>query len=1059
MTSKRADDKEPPSYQALLDENHSLQSELKSLKACLKEATGLMHAEEELRESEDKYRAFFENSSDAILLALVNGTVYKANPAACRIFGMTEEEIIQTGRNGLLDTLDPRLELALEEVGRTGRFKGELNHRRKDGTIFPGEIWTEIFKDKNGSLKVFIIIRDITEHKLKEDTLRKTEERYRTLLINMTDCFILAEIISNKNGRPYNYRFLEVNPAFELNTGIKREEILGKTVLEVFPNANRKILEKCLEIDLTNKSKYFEFFSQTLRKHLDVYVLSHETGKIAVIFRDITERKQLEEKTRQRAEEIETVMEIAPTAIWIAHDSQSHNITGNRMANELYEAKTGENVSANITPVRRFFQNGHELAADELPMQKATQKGIDVRNEEIDILLPCGKWKAILGSASPLHDINGNVRGGVAAFMDITQRKKAEAKLKETLDNLEELVKQRTEELEKAYNSLKESERGLAQAQTMTHIGSWEWNLLTDKIYWSAEMYRIFGLKPQEFDISFDKVLNYIHPDDRDHLINAYKESLKGKKPSDLIEYRIVSADGEKHVIHGLSEVIFDEDNNPVRLRGINQDITERKQHEEALRKSEERFRAFVTASSEVIYRMSPDWRVMNRLCGRGFLADTENLNPTWLQEYILLEDQPHVTAVINEAIRTKSMFKLEHRVRQEDGSIGWTYSRAVPILDENSEIAEWFGAAIDITNRKKAEDALRKSKEQYQTLFNFISEGFANYKAIYDEKGIICDLLLLDINPAGARLLGIEREIGKTVRELLPGIKDNWFEAFNRVDQTGESIQFESFGNVTGKWYVAQIDRIEKGQFAVVFRDITEKKMAQEALAKMETARKKEIHHRIKNNLQVISSLLDLAAEKFNNRQLIESKEVLEAFEESQNRVMSIAFIHKELHEGGELEKLNFSLYLEKLAENLFQTYRVGHSGISLDLDLENNLFFDMDTAVPLGMIVNELISNSFKYAFPGRDKGTIRIKLFSEGVTNEPNSKEELKRKDTKYTLIISDNGIGIPDNIDLENIDTLGLQLVSILVDQLDGEIKVGRDQGTEFNICFNTHDNED
>src|SRR5690606_27590984 len=167
----------------------------------------------------------------------------------------------------------------------------------------------------------------------------------------------------------------------------------------------------------------------------------------------------------------------------------------------LCEAQTGENISANTTPVRRYFHEGRELAADELPMQKAALKNIDVRDEEIDVLLPDGEWITAIGSASPLHDENGNVRGSVAAFMDITERKKAGAKLKETLDNLEELVKQRTAELEEAYNSLKESEKGLAKAQKMAHIGSWDWNLLTDKIYWSDEMYRIFGLKPQEFDV------------------------------------------------------------------------------------------------------------------------------------------------------------------------------------------------------------------------------------------------------------------------------------------------------------------------------------------------------------------------------------------------------------------------------------------------------------------------------------------------------------------------------------------------------------------------------
>lgn len=195
------------------------------------------------------------------------------------------------------------------------------------------------------------------------------------------------------------------------------------------------------------------------------------------------------------------------------------------------------------------------------------------------------------------------------------------------------------------------------------------------------------------------------------------------------------------------------------------------------------------------------------------------------------------------------------------------------------------------------------------------------------------------------------------------------------------------------------------------------------------------------------------LEAEKFSNKENIQDSEVLEAFKESRDRVISIALIHEELHEGGEYESLNFSLYLEKLAENLLNTYRVGHSHISLDLDLEDNVFFDMDIAVPLGMIINELVSNSLKYAFPGRDEGKIQIKLLSEWVTNEPNNKEELKRKDTKYTLIVTDNGIGIPDNINLENSDTLGLQLVSILVDQLDAKIKVRRDQGTEFTIWFN------
>jgi two-component sensor histidine kinase len=189
---------------------------------------------------------------------------------------------------------------------------------------------------------------------------------------------------------------------------------------------------------------------------------------------------------------------------------------------------------------------------------------------------------------------------------------------------------------------------------------------------------------------------------------------------------------------------------------------------------------------------------------------------------------------------------------------------------------------------------------------------------------------------------------------------------------------------------------------------DITKRKEAEETHNNIEITRKQEIHHRIKNNLQVISSLLDLQAEKFRNRENIKDSEVLEAIRESQDRVISMALIHEELYKGGGLETLNFSQYIEELAANLLQTYSVQNNDISLKLDLVENAFFDMDTAVPLGIIVNELVSNSFKHAFIGRDRGEIRIKLRRD---------EEDKRegsKITSFTLTISDNGVGTPENL---------------------------------------------
>jgi PAS domain-containing protein len=143
-----------------------------------------------------------------------------------------------------------------------------------------------------------------------------------------------------------------------------------------------------------------------------------------------------------------------------------------------------------------------------------------------------------------------------------------------------------------------------------------------------------------------------------------------------------------------------------------------RRQTSEAVRESEERFRALVSASSDVMYRMSADGSEMRYLRGREFISDTHEPSQTWLQKYIHPEDQAHVLTVIREAVRTRSVFELEHRVVRADGSLGWTFSRAIPMLDDHGEIVEWFGMASDVTARKEAEVKLRRGEERMRLLW-----------------------------------------------------------------------------------------------------------------------------------------------------------------------------------------------------------------------------------------------------------------------------------------------------------------------------------------------------
>ena len=517
--------------------------------------------------------------------------------------------------------------------------------------------------------------------------------------------------------------------------------------------------------------------------------------------------------------------------------------------------------------------------------------------------------------------VNGKMSSVLVISRDIKDLKETEAKLKDTLDKLEELVKERTVELEKAYISLKESERGLAEAQKMAHLGNWVHNIKTGEIYWSDEVYHIFGFKPQEFGVTYDVFLSYVHTDDRDFVVNAVRQALNGEFLD--IEHRIVLADGVERIVHEQGEVVCDDENTPV-LRGTVQDITERKKIEKTLELANAYNRSLIEASIDSFVTIGPN----------GKITDANNST---------------------ELITGYSRYEL----------IGTDFS-------------DYF------TEPKKA-------REGHQHVF---------------QKGSVRNYPL--------------------------------------------EIQHKN-GNITPVLYNASVYREEAGNVVGVFaaaHDITELKKAEEYLAKIEIARKQEIHHRIKNNLQVISSLLDLQAEKFRDIDNIKDSEVLKAFRESQNRVISMALIHEELYKGGGFDSLDFSPYIRKLAENLFETYSLGNLDVSLNMDLEENLFFDMDTAVPLGIIVNELISNSLKHAFIERDKGEIRIK-FDRGEFTEFKTED---CESTSFTLTVSDNGVGIPENFDLEKLDSLGMQLVTSLVDQLDGEFELKRNNGTEFIIRF-------
>ena len=246
-------------------------------------------------------------------------------------------------------------------------------------------------------------------------------------------------------------------------------------------------------------------------------------------------------------------------------------------------------------------------------------------------------------------------------------------------------------------------------------------------------------------------------------------------------------------------------------------------------------------------------------------------------------------------------------------------------------------------------------------------------------------------------------------------------------ISKEGKNIPVEINASV--------IDYEGKRAEMAIIRDITERKRAEEiimrSLQEKETLLK-EIHHRVKNNMQIVSSLLNHQA------QYIKDKNVIEIFTESQNRILSMSLVHEKLYQSKDLAKIDFHDYINDLVANLFQAYMAKSGKITLTMNIEN-IYLDIDLAIPCGLIANELVTNSLKYAFPAGTKGEIKIAFH--------------KKEENMLEFVINDNGIGLPKHLDFRKTDSLGLHLVTILAEnQLHGEINLIRRKGTEFQIKF-------
>jgi PAS domain S-box-containing protein len=346
------------------------------------------------------------------------------------------------------------------------------------------------------------------------------------------------------------------------------------------------------------------------------------------------------------------------------------------------------------------------------------------------------------------------------------------------------------------------------------------------------------------------------------------------------------------------------------------------------------------------------------------------------------------------------------------------------------------------VTERKRAEEGLKASEAKYRTLVTVMKEGLM----AVDRHDVINF-----VNPRVCEMLGYDTAemLGRSVSTFLADDESKrLLDEKSHLRSAGVSDSYElAMRTRSGRVLNVQVSGTpivdEDGAIAGsmgVLTDISDRKRSEErirAALTEKTVLLKEIHHRVKNNLQVISSLLSLQSSHIGDAT---SREL---FKESQNRIRSMALVHEKLYQSRDLSRIDCNEYLKSLAVNLFRSYGGEARGIALRVETHDALL-GIDAAIPCGLIVNELVTNSLKYAFPHTDGA------------GEPEPREVIidlqTLPDDSIRLSVGDNGVGFPDQVDFRSTSSLGMQLVNVLAEQLGGTVELDKIAGTRFIITF-------
>ena len=491
-------------------------------------------------------------------------------------------------------------------------------------------------------------------------------------------------------------------------------------------------------------------------------------------------------------------------------------------------------------------------------------------------------------------------------------------------------------------------------------------------------------------------------------------------------------------------------------------DISERLDYENTLKESEARFRTLASHAPIGIFLTNQKGDVVyvnDKLKELSLYPSFDGFMNNWLSK-VHDNDKERVLKQINLKEQENNQ-QYEYRIIPKKGDEKWVKVQVNLLKSLSGEIIGRVGTVEDITKKIQSAKLLKDSEKNYRKLVEILPDSIIlhNERSIEYLNPKAQSFLQISIGASISTLIssGRKDQIRIAISEAINGKQSPFFESQIKTGDRVTDIEICAVPFTYNQQPVAKLvihditsrKRAEKEQLRAEFaekttkhlkKEIDEKTAAEEDLKQAEENLKenihqkevllKEVHHRVKNNLQVISSILNL------QRGYIQDEGTLNIVRECQDRIKSMAFIHENLYQSVDLAEINFPEYLQNLCNNLKYSYMTPDRNISLDFDFED-ISLSLDSAIPCGLIVNELVSNCFKYAFKDSKRGDIKISLA---------------KKNNKTILIVHDSGIGLPKDLNIETNDSLGLQLVLTLVDQIDGKIKYEYTNGSKFTINF-------